>query len=189
MSRRAVALTGKHDQIVMFTLVELMTHLIFLALILGFALRKEADPVYRQLTAKCGTDGSQCVAVQKPIDKGTRPGGQGRPNCLGKGEKLFSLRARGDGSFALRPSPGLSVTVRSNPAVARLLKEATLTRGELGLLGGAAKKAANSGNLSGQSCEIAIDLCRAHPNYPRFEGQYNFARQFFNVPGPHACRG
>ncbi len=186
MSRRAVLLEGKHDQMVMFTLVELMTHLIFLALILGFALRKEADPVYQQLTAKCGTDGSQCIAVAKPVIKGARPGGLGLPTCFGR--RLLNIRALGDGSFALIPAADLPAAARENPAMARLLVPQTLDRAGLAALGGAARRAANAGALRQGSCQIVVDICRAHSNRARYDGQDYLASLYFNVPRQHACR-
>lgn len=191
MSRRSVSLEGKHDQMVMFTLVELMTHLIFLALILGFALRKEADVKYenavagtRALVAKCGRDGAKCSVIRT----GRKPGGEGLANCLGTGGKLLDARALAGGGFSVSPGPGLTEAVRRNPAIAPLTMNQTLTRTEFGQLAGAARRAANTGKLGQGACNFSIDLCRVHGNAGQFESQWNFASQYFYVPGPRACR-
>ena len=185
MSARSVRIEGTHDQMVLFTLVELMTHLIFLALILGFALRKEADPVYQRFTAKCGLNGELCVV--RPKD-GPKPGGQDLANCLGKGQELLKLRALGSGGFSVAGADGLPASVAANPQVAALLARQTLSKAELGRLGRAVKKAANGGELGAGACNFAVSLCRDHRNSGQYESQYNLAAQFFYVPGPRACR-
>jgi len=193
MSRRGVSLEGKHDQMVMFTLVELMTHLIFLALILGFALRKEQEVKYQQqvastaaLVKKCGLKGEKC-AVIPPSKTGRKPGGQGLANCLGGTSKLLSLRALSGGGFSITPATVIPPTVRTNPTVAPLLVKQTLTKSEFGKLGRLARQVANAGQLGQGACNFTVDLCRAHGNFGLFETQWNFAQQFFNVPGPRAC--
>ena len=118
MSRRSVSLEGKHDQMVMFTLVELMTHLIFLALILGFALRKEADVRYdaqvtalRPLILKCGADGAKCSVIKT----GKKPGGIGLANCLGGSRNLLFVRVLSGGGFSVAPAANLPSSVSGNP--------------------------------------------------------------------------
>lgn len=183
MSRRGVSLEGKHDQMVMFTLVELMTHLIFLALILGFALRKEADVQYQTLqplVAKCGTAGEKCAVIPPALRGGKKQGGIDLPNCLGSGSRpVLFVQALGNGGYTLRPATDLPAAVTGNPAFAPLLRNQTLTREDLNRLAGKAKQSARAGTLGGGACIFYVSMCRTHRNIDLSERQSDFIGQFF----------
>lgn len=191
MIRYLTRMEGMKDQVVLLTLVELMTHLIFLALILGIALRKEADPVYVQLAAKCGADGSRCI-VKPQMREGTADPGDGEnkillASCRGENRPFANIRALGDGRFAITPNTGVDPEVSSHPVMRPLMREQVVTTAELLAIGEPIRAAANGGAF-GAPCNITVRLCRAHGNASLWDSQRTRAWYHFQVVGQNACR-
>ncbi|WP_439545059.1 hypothetical protein [Sandarakinorhabdus sp.] len=196
MISRGTRLGTQSDQLVLFTLVELMTHLIFLALLLGLALRKEADPAYVKfkaeegqfaaLRAKCGDDGTRCV-VPKPVVKVAGKGGQDLPNCLAGSEPLVRLRGLGDGRIAVTPGR-VPAAMADNPVLAPFVTSQTLSRQAFQSAGARLSKSARSGALGSQACAFRASFCRSHGDIDLTEAQFRLVGQSFYVPFPGRCR-
>ncbi|MCU0892036.1 MAG: hypothetical protein MUE77_09890 [Sandarakinorhabdus sp.] len=193
MISRSTALGARNDQMVLFTLVELMTHLIFLALMLGLALRKEADPTYMAyqqdkdryaaLARKCGLDGSRCEVKTKA------KGGQDLPNCLTDGAPLLRLRGLADGSIAVAPAGAVPAAIAGNALVAGMVNSQTMSLAAFGQRAGALGAATRKGAITGRACVFRATFCRAHNNLDLFDRQYQLAGQRFYLLGfPNACR-
>lgn len=191
MIRYLTRMEGAKDQVVLFTLVELMTHLIFLALILGIALRKEADPVYVQLTEKCGADGSRCIVKPelRKVGTGERDGENKilLASCRGETRPFADLRALGDGRFLIAPLPGADPEVARHPVMRPLMQAQSVTAAELLKIGEPIRAAANGGAF-GAPCNITVRLCRAHGNVALWDSQRARAWYYFQVVGQNACR-
>lgn len=192
MIRYLTRLEGARDQVVLFTLVELMTHLIFLALILGVALRKEADPVYRKLVEKCGADGSRCVVRPEPVKGADAGAGDGEnkilfASCRGEGRPFADLRALGDGRIAITPLPGADPAIAAHPVMRPLMQARTVTTAELLEIGAPIRAAANAGEF-GTACNVTVRLCRAHGNASLWDNQRTRAWYYFQVVGQNVCR-
>lgn len=191
MITRLTRLEGRQDQVVLFTLVELMTHLIFLALILGLALRKEADPVYQSLSAKCGVDGSLCE-VKAPETPASDAGSGDDADkimlasCRGEDRPLVAIRALGNGQFAIAPLADAPADLAGDPRLQPLMQAGTINRARLDAIGAPIRAAANSGAF-GTACNITVRMCRAHGNASLWDQQRTRAWYYFQVVGQSAC--
>lgn len=205
MISRSTALGVRNDQMVLFTLVELMTHLIFLALMLGLALRKEADPVYQKFkqdqaryaalsaenkrleqqlagfVQKCGADGAGCVKKAK--------GGRDLPNCMGSGSALVSLRGLADGRIAIMPAGTLPSDMRSRPEVAGFLRLQTVSQAEFTRLSRSLLAASNKGSTTGRACQFYASFCSAATDTRTFAQQKRLVDSAFYPKGTaNVCR-
>jgi hypothetical protein len=191
---RLTRLQSKQDQIVLFTLVELMTHLVFLAIILGLAVGKAAETRADELVAKCGADGRRCIVVaeaeQHPSGAGAEDGvarGVMLPSCAGETRPFVELRALADGRYQILPLAAPDPRIAAHPAVEPLLRARTLTWEELDRIGVRIREAANSG-VFGPRCNLTVRLCRAHANAGLWDLQRSRTWYHFQVVGLSACR-
>ncbi|MFQ3596447.1 MAG: hypothetical protein SNJ63_10070 [Sphingomonadaceae bacterium] len=195
-------LAKRRDQIVLFTLVELLTHMVFLAVILGLALRAvaeaERDSAAEQLAAaqplidRCGLDGSRCEEMTLSDLKefrewrATRVGSEFRNACLGQGQFVARARALADGSLALAPT-GVWGDRPVPDELAPLLREQTIGLEAFRGIAARLQQAAADGRLTGSPCTLVVDVCRAHENRSLYDRQYAVFYQHFYTRPQRRC--